>query len=96
MKVFKRHRTSTEIKTLAEPLGIEVDTRAYDKGSAHIILRTPAVEVLFNVANGRFFGAIPAIPGKQSEIHFNSDNDRADAWYQALVNFFYTDEEAPE
>jgi hypothetical protein len=95
-KVWKRHRTADEVIAQAKAQGIDLELGPFERGSDHIGLRTPAIHVLFNVFSGRFLGSLPAIPGKQSEIHFNSDNDRADDWYQTMVNFFYTDDEAPK
>lgn len=93
---FTRHRTADEVIAQCRAQGLEIDTRPFERGSDHLVIKTPAAGVFFNTVSGRFFGSIPAIAGKQPEVHFNSDHDVPEAWYQTLVEFFYTDEDPPK
>ena len=97
MRTFKGHRTLDEVMAQCVTEGIDLDVSRYiNDGSDYVVLRAPAITVLYSVFNGRFFGTVPAIPGKQEQIEFNSDEDRSDDWYQRVVEFFYTDEELPK
>lgn len=92
METFKRHRTADEIITKCKAEDITFDACKYREGSDHIVMYLPGPNgrrcpVLFNVFNGRFFCAADGFP------HFSSDKDQDDAWYQAMLDFFYTNED---
>lgn len=89
MKQFKRHRTLNEIQELCDLQGVELRRRLFDAGNDFVSLHSPGVLVLFDPVFGRF-------QGEYGDISFSSGRDRPDSWYQALVNFFYTDEDPPK
>ncbi len=107
MKRFKRHRTLDEIQALCDVHGIELQRRLFDKGSDFVSLHAPAFMILYDPTLGRFQGEqyvrknprisytqVPAFENEDCDIvYFNSNRDQPDDWYQALLNFFYTDED---
>jgi len=98
MKTYKRHRLASEVLELAKARGIAVDTLKFDRGGDHLVLHMDGpddwtVPVMYNVVSGRFFYAGEGYPHFGSDPAFSRDGE---PWFDALLDFFYTDEELPE
>jgi hypothetical protein len=97
MKTYNRHRTSAEVLAASRAQNILVDTERFDQGWDHLLLFMPGPNglrcpVLYNVCNGRFFCASEGYP------QFSSDQAQYDGqpWFDALLDFFYTNEDLPK
>jgi hypothetical protein len=93
MKTFKGSKRLDVILRQCREQKVHVDRRQFDRGADHIVLEKGGAQVFYNVFNGRFFGAV-MIDG--SLVKFNSDASVFDKkpWFQALLDFFYTDDPA--
>ena len=96
MKKFKRHRTFEEVRDLCKKQGVPFsDHRHRIHGDDSVVVGKIAAGhhgyAIFNTFNGRFFGLTP------DGEHFSSYSGRHDKqpWFQALLNFFYTNDPAP-
>lgn len=92
MKTYKRHRTLSEVIAQCKDQNIELRTKLFEEGNDHISLHRGRSVTLYAPFNGRFLGIYDTPKGK---VTFNSDVDIDEPWYQALVEFFYTDEDPP-
>lgn len=86
MKTYKRHRTLDEVQKLCDEQGVELRRQLYDDGGDFVSLHGPDTMVLYSPNFGRFLG-------EHQGMYFTSNRDHPEAWYQALLNFFYTDED---
>lgn len=89
MKKFKRHRTLEEVQALCDAQGVELRRRLYDEGKDFVSLHSVDALVIYAPDLGRF-------QGMRNGESFSHERDQPDDWYQALVNFFYTDEDPPK
>lgn len=89
MKTFARHRTFNEVKALCKAQGLKFDDHVYKAGGDMVFVTGGGCTVAFNCATGWFCGRTP------DYIEFNStDNDHEkEPWFQALLAFFYTDDQ---
>jgi len=84
---FSGVRSLTEIKQLCAEQNVPLDdTRHKRFADDHVLVgdKTSGY-ALFNTFNGRFFGKTP------EGVSYSSDSDthENEAWFQALLNFFY-------
>ncbi len=86
MQMFEGHRTLDAIQRLCDEQGVELRREKYDRGDDYISLHTPGVIVCYDPIFGRFIGSVEM---EGQKVHFSSDIDCPDDWYQALLNFFY-------
>ncbi len=88
MKTFRRHRTVEELRTLCQQQGLGFDDDYYRAGGDRVLVRGGGAAVSFNTVNGRFVGSTP------DGTVFNSAHTEheEETWFQAFLNFFYTDE----
>ncbi len=90
MKTYLRHRTVDELQALCERDGVQLLRDRYDdEGSDYVSLHWQGGNCMFNAVNGRFWGA-------HVGFIFDSNADQPQPWYPKLLDFFYTNEDAPK
>lgn len=86
-KTFAGNKPIATIFEQCQAQGLEVVRTSYDRGGDHIGISGGGCTVVYNVFNGRFWGDTP------SGDEFSSDSvaHETDAWFQALLAFFYAE-----
>lgn len=88
MRTSKRHKTLAEIKAQCKAQGLEFHDKAYKAGSDCITVRGGGGHATFNTVTGWFCGTT------DRGVSFDSHNTHHEnePWFQALLDFFYTDD----
>jgi hypothetical protein len=85
MKTFTKLNTLTEIKEIIlNREGWEINTKRYDAGFDHVLIKFPEGHCLFNTFNGHFFGL------NKNERFTHADTHLDDQpWFNELLETFY-------
>lgn len=93
MKTFSGNKPLAVVKAQCKAAGIDYNDREFRRvGSDFVCITTVkgqnhTGQVLYNTFNGRFFGTTP------DGTEFSSDSTKFEneAWFQALLSFFYVE-----
>lgn len=108
MKQYQRHRTVGELLKICKEQKVYIDTKQWARGGDTLCIGAPTDDpdrgwVVYNTFNGKFFGRTPsqkvvtvANPIRPSFEFDSSQHLEHFPWFQALLDFFYTDDPLPK
>ena len=93
MKQYTRHKTMEEVRAQCEAQGVAFGSKLYvEKGWDTVYVGIAGQgHVVYNTFNGKFFGATPTGRRFDSSSTLYEHRD----WFQALLDFFMTNEPWP-
>lgn len=100
MKKFSGHKSSKVIKAQCKALGLHFSDILYKQGSDYVTITSIggdnySGQVLFNTANGSFFGTAPErAPWNGVSFDSNETTHEREEWFQQLLAFFYYNDDA--
>jgi len=99
MKKFKGNKSIKTIAKQCKRLGLQFNDAMFQRGTSdHVVITSiegdhHSGQVVLNTFNGNFFGNAPdRAPWNGVSFDSTKDEHEHEPWFQALLEFFYTDE----
>jgi hypothetical protein len=98
MRKFVGTKSLVILRAQAKKAGVKVDDHAFRRGADRVYFKSPGVLIALNTFNGRFYGKRVKLEGVDvvhvHDISSDSTEHEKEPWFQALLEFFYTDNKA--
>lgn len=98
MRKFVGTKRLDILRAQAKRAKVRFDQKAFNRGSDMVYFKSPGVLIALNTVNGRFYGKRVQLDGVDVRFvhHISSDSTQHEnkPWFKALLEFFYSDDEA--